>query len=64
MNRRSISTYLTTLAMVLTLATGALAVGNVGEDAADFTLNKFGGGTASLSENANKVVLLFFMGWG
>jgi hypothetical protein len=55
----------TALALLLAaLPATALAVGQVGDPAADFTLNAAQGGTYTFSDYDGKVRFLFFFGHG
>ncbi|MEN8006386.1 MAG: hypothetical protein ABFS42_05190 [Candidatus Krumholzibacteriota bacterium] len=54
--------------LILALATGLAAAapgpGEVGGPAPDWTLNAYGGGTHTLSDYQNKVVMMFVVGYG
>ncbi|MBU0741282.1 peroxiredoxin family protein [bacterium] len=52
------------LLLALSLPATALATGQVGETAADFSLNAAQGGSYTFSEHDGKVRFLFFFGHG
>ncbi len=54
---------LTTGLFCLLIAGNAAATGQVGESAADFTLNASTGESHTLSDHQGEVVLLFMMGY-
>ena len=58
--RRGLAALLT----VLALPAAALAVGQVGDPAANFTLNAVQGGTYSMNDFDGQVRFLFFFGHG
>jgi hypothetical protein len=53
-----------TLAVLLGAPAAMAGAGDVGTQAADFTLTAFGGGSYTLSDYRDKVVLLNIMGYG
>jgi len=53
------------LGLLVSLTGNAFAAaGDVGTPAADYTLDVFGGGTYTLSEQAGQVVMMFVIGFG
>ena len=66
--RKFHSSFLTGALALLVLSTGFAAAapgsGEVGSPAPDWTLNAFGGGTHTLSDYQNKVVMMFVVGYG
>ncbi len=52
------------LALAAGLATAAPGPGEVGGPAPDWTLDAYGGGTYTLSDYQNKVVMMFVVGYG
>ena len=48
---------------VLTFAFSVLNAAGVGDSAPNFTLNKLGGGTITLSELKGKIVYIFWFGY-
>jgi len=65
---RSFLRYSTAALAILTLAAGlataAPGPGEVGAPAPDWTLDAYGGGTYTLSDYQNKVVMMFVVGYG
>jgi|GEM_PF-3968010 len=53
-----------TAALSAGLAVAAPGPGDPGGPAPDWTLNAYGGGTYTLSDYANKVVMMFVVGYG
>ncbi len=67
MSRRSLRTSLAVLAILCLTSGFSLAVpgpGEVGGPAPDFTLDARGGGTYTLSDYRDKVVMMFVIGYG
>ena len=59
------NTLLSALLMVTMLAGNALAAsGDVGTPAPDYSLDTFGGGFYTLSEQSGQVVIMFVIGFG
>lgn len=58
------TTILLILALSASLAAAAPRPGQVGGLAPDFTLNAYGGGTYTLSDFRDKVVMMFVVGYG
>ena len=55
---------LLTLTLAAAPAAAAPGVGQVGSQAADWTLEALGGGTHTLSDHRGRVVFFFVVGWG
>ena len=51
------------LVLLLFTTASAMAI-NKGETAPDFTLQEYQGSDFTLSEHRDKVVYIFFLGWG
>ena len=66
--RKSHPSFLTGALAILVLSAGlagaAPGPGEVGGPAPDWTLNAYGGGTHTLSDYQNKVVMMFVVGYG
>ena len=60
--------YASAVAVILALSAGIAAAvpepGEVGGPAPDFTLNAYGGGSYTLSDYQDKVVMMFVVGYG
>ncbi len=51
------------IVFILTFAFSVLKAAGVGDPAPNFTLNKLGGGTITLSELKGKIVYIFWFGY-
>ncbi len=63
-NPRTIRRTAAALLLALSLPAAALAVGQVGEPAADFSLNAAQGGSYTFYDYDGQVRLLYFLGYG
>ena len=61
---RNTAAVLLTLILTAGLAAAAPGPGDVGGPAPDWTLDAYGGGTYTLSDYRDKVVMMFVVGYG